>query len=86
MTMETKRMKRMLGLKGVALMVALSSGMSAIATEPIESDSSAMGRSVVHHVGMDFRGAYVAPARGAVENTYYGTPARDAGASSSRAI
>lgn len=81
MTMETKRMKRMLGLKGVALMVALSSGMSAIATEPIESDSSAMGRSVVHHVGMDFRGAYVAPARGAVENTYYCTPARDAGAS-----
>lgn len=79
--METKRMKRVLGLKGFALMVALSSGMSAMATGPIESDSSVMGRSVVHHIGMDFRGAYVAPARTAVENTYCGAPARDAGAS-----
>lgn len=56
---------------GVLLPVSLAS-----AFEPTDS-----AKRFIHHVGVDFRGAYVAPARKPVENTYYVAPPRDAGAS-----
>lgn len=54
----------------------LLSAVTASATQPADS-----AKRYIHHLGVDVRGAYMAPARKAVENTYYGSPARDAGAS-----
>lgn len=56
-------------------MLLMFSAMSASAAEPIDS-----ARKYIHRMGLDLRGAYVAPTRKAVEDHYVGSSARDAAA------
>lgn len=63
-------------VRRVLTAVALLCAVNAVA-ETAQTDSCGHGDKIIHHIGMDVRGAYVAPARGAVKRTYLGSPERD---------
>ncbi len=57
--------------------VALLCWADAVA-DSTQTDTCGRGSQIIHHIGLDVRGAYVAPARDAVKRTYIGSSEKDA--------
>lgn len=74
-----KRISDILRVAAACVAVVVMGCGSGAAAE--SSDSCGRGARIVHHLGVDLRGDYVAPARKAAENIYIGSPAREAAAS-----
>lgn len=61
--------------------VVFGIGCSAVAAAVTPADTCSNDKKIIHHLGVDVRGAYVAGARQAVKDTYFGAPDRNSGAS-----